>query len=734
MRRGPITAWVIVSCFGLSGARSEAAPAARTSSVTKTLYAHPVGSGRIQVDGRLDEPEWAEAPVGGDFVERVPTPGAKPPVRTEIRMLLGDGRLYVGVTAYITRGTSPRALELQRDSFGVFSDEALTLKFDVRHDTRTTVGFATNPAGMQLDYVAVENGRAFRREFDAIWNVATQIFEDRWVAEFELPAVALGLPDQRSDAPRVVGLNVTRDHNARLATYDWSALPPEFGPTAALFYGDLYGLDTLGGGRPLSLIPYVLGAYASDTDEFRARAGGDLRLRLGEDIWGELTVLTDFAQVDLDDPVLNLDRFALFFPERRPFFLSGLEFYEFGASGEAQLYFSRRIGLDESFQAIDLLGGAKTYGTAGDLRVGALASITGATETHPAQSFSVARIRQNFGENGHLGAIGTLRTDVGLFNDQDTPVAPHISLGVDGALRGFDRRLEATGFASITLTPDDGPEPRGFSGQGILRWRGYWVQPELSVLAVSPDFDPAVGFVQRRGQIAPKVRLPVVIRTTEFGLQSITVEVEGSLVRDYDSSELLRQTASAYMEVLLRSNFQLEAYLEAREDVVVEPADVAGLQVAPGRYRGYIAFVGLATPSGRNPSASIGYTRNTAFFGGVSDLLEASLEARLGPSFRVNAGGSLAFLDVPSQEDLETRVTVNASGSWTPNTQVQLDLIGQTNTVQDRATFLGRLRWRYLPGSDLFVVYRENLDYGEDTLRSERSLTVKLGFRYDTLL
>lgn len=738
MRRGPIIGIAALSCVALARG-VEAAPAAHTSSVTKSLYAHALGSGYIQLDGRLDELAWGEAPVGRDFVERVPTPGAQPPVRTEVRVLLGNGVVYVGVTAYFSKGESPRALELQRDSFGVFSDDALTLKLDVRHDTRTTVGFTTNPAGVQLDYVAVENGQGFRREFDAIWDVATKVYEDRWVAEFELPAVALGLPDRPEDgAPRIVGLNITRDHNGRLATYDWSRLPPEFGPTAALFYGDLFGLDALGGGRPLSLIPYVLGAYAVEDNAFddpetRFRAGGDVRLRLGEDIWGELTILTDFAQVDLDDPVLNLDRFALFFPERRPFFLSGLEFFEFGASGNAQLYFSRRIGLDENGRGIDLLGGAKAYGTAGSVRFGVLSALTDASEERPAQSFSVARVRRNFGEDGHLGMITTLRTDVGVFTDAEIPVSPELSLGVDGALRGFERRLEATGFASITLSPELDSEPRGFAGQGSVRWRGYLVQPEVSVLAVSPDFDPAIGFVRRTGQINPQVSLPMIFRTTEFGLQSVEVEFGGSLVQDYETGEVIRQSASAYTEIILRSNFGLELYAEALEDVVLEPTTVAGVDVEAGRYRGYFVFAGLSTPSGRNPSGSIGYSRNTAFFGGVSDVLDISAESRLGPNLRVNARGSLAFLSFP-REDTQTNFTVNASTSWTPTTRLQLDVIGQTNTVQDQASILGRFRWRYLPGSDLFVVYRENIDYSGERVESQRSLTVKFGYRYDALL
>lgn len=730
---------LVVSSAGLAGS---AAGQTSTPTVTKTLYAGPVDSGVLEIDGRLDEAAWATAPLGTGFVERVPTPGATPPVRTEVRTLVSDSTLYVGVTCFIRPGDAPpRALELQRDSFGVFSDEAVTLKIDVRHDTRTTIGFATNPAGVQLDYVAVENGQAFRREFDAIWEVRTEVRADRWTAEFEIPAVALGLPDRSPLGRRVVGLNVTRDHNARLATYDWSRLPPEFGPTAALFYGDLLGLDALGGGRPLSVIPYVLGGWEAERTQsasfpdgdLRFRAGGDLRLRIGEDLWAELTVLTDFAQVDLDDPTLNLERFALFFPERRPFFLSGVEFFEFGADGSTQLYFSRRIGLDEDANPIDLLGGVKSYGTLGEFRYGVLGAVTDATASQPGQSFTVVRGRQNFGAAGHIGAIGTLRTDVGLFTDDDVAEAPEVAAGVDGALRIFDQRLELSGFASFSARPEAPGEEPAFAGQARLRWQGYLVQPEIQVLAVEEDFDPAIGFVRRPDQIGTSVRLPLVLRTTKFGLQQITVAAETLVVRDFDEDLLITQKAGASVEVLLRSNFSFEFYIEASEDLVRETTEVAGIDIAPGRYRGPFMFLGISTPGGRNPTAFVGWSHNEAFFGGVADSIQGNVTARIGPNLRLFGAGNLVFIQFPDEE-LQTTFSLNGSATWTPTTRIQLDLVGQTNSVNEEATFLGRFRWRYLPGSDLFVVYREQVAYGGVETENERSLTVKVGYRYDALL
>lgn len=668
--------------------------------------------------------------MGTGFVERVPFPGTPAAARTEVRVLVSEDALYVGVVCHFPPGERPRALERQRDSLGIFSDEALSLKLDVRHDTRTTLGFATNPEGAQFDYLTVEGGD-FRRELDAIWRVATTVLEDRWIAEFELPAVALGLPDDGELNSRVVGLNVTRDHNARLATYDWNPMPAEFGPTNALFYGDLLGTDPIGGGRPISLIPYVLGGYTSE-DGLRGRVGGDVRLRVGEDVWTELTVLTDFAQVDLDDPVVNLDRFALFFPERRPFFLSGLEFFEFGAGGEAQLYFSRRIGLDEEGETIELLGGAKAYGTAGSLRFGALAALTGEGAEQPPQSFSVLRLRQNFGERGHLGVISTLRTNVAPLADGPTATDARVSVGVDGAVRGEDRRLELSGFGASTLNPG-GDAPEGYAGQLTLRYTGYRLQPLVSLLAVTEEFEPAVGFVRRADRLEPRAQLTWVTRTEELGLQQILVIADATVTSGIRDDQVQTQVGSMQLDLLFRSGYNFVVEVGGVSERVVGPTEIAGIDIDLGRYDGYTALVYVGSPGGRNPSARLTWTYNSGFFGGTAQTLGGSMDLRVGPDLLLIAGADLAVLDLGDRGQ-STALTPNVRLTWTPSTTVQLDLIGQANTVAEEGAGLARFRWRYLPGSDLFVVYRENLRQVDGAFTSERSLTVKLGYRYDALL
>jgi hypothetical protein len=728
LRLACASALVLASLAAFDVARAQPARRPRLSAAPRR--------GVLAIDGRLDEPDWARAPVGDGFVERVPDPGATPPVRTEVRVLVDRDALYVGVTAFLAEGETPRALELTRDSFRVWDDDAITVKVDVRRDRRSTVGFAVNPAGAQVDFVALDNGRVFRREVDAVWEAGTSVREDAWVAEFRIPSAALRLPPGSAD--RIVGFNVTRDHNARQATYDWSHLPPELGAMTAQYYGDLDGLAGLGGGRPLILNPYFLATWPGREAwnlPVEPKAGGEVRLRLAQDVWGEITFLTDFAEVDLDAQVVNLDRFPLFFPERRPFFLTGLDVFEFGAQQEAQLFFTRRIGLDDDADPVPIYGGLKVYGREGPVSFGVLDVGTAATDEVPAANWGVARARVNLGEASYVGALFGSRA---YLSDPDAPPGeldpePHFSVGVDGLVRVLDGRLELGGFGAFTSR--EGPEPsEGLAGRAALRWRGRQWMPSASVLYVQQGFRPELGFLRRPAIFQANAAIPWLDRQPVDGVRQIQLGVSGRLEASDVFDELLRLSGGWSAELETDERWRLAAEAEYVQDVVREPFElVPDLQIDAGEYRGVRAQVGVSSPSMRNPVVSLDLTAQNAFFGGTAYRADASFAAAFGPHFRASVGAAGALLDFRGRALIPT-LALNSILTVTPSAQMVFDVVGQVNTVAERFIGMARLRWRYLPGSDLFLVWREDLRYGGPALESERRVTLKLSYRYDTVL
>lgn len=726
MRAPTFTVEVVFLSLALAGvARGEERP--RLQPVHR-------GTQEIHIDGRLDESVWQTAARTTRFVERVPVPMAEPAAPTELYVLYDEEALYVGVVCHLIphQEPEPRALELTFDSFRLYRDDAVTVKLDVRQDRRTTLGFGINPAGALIDYIALDNGRLFRREYDMLWEAEAHVADGFWSVEFRIPVAALGLSDQEGD--REIGFNLTRDHNQPLATYDWSHLPPEFGATAALYYGTLSGLHGMGGGVPLTLLPYALGGYreAEGLSPFEAKAGGELRLNVAENVWVEGSVLTDFAQVDLDDPVVNLNRFPLFFPERRPFFLSGLEIFDVGEAGVAQLFFSRRIGLDDRAEVIPVLGGLKTYGRRGPLEFGLLEAVTGVRGAQEAQNAAVARLRYNFTDTAHLGTLFTHRGTVSGTGRQGLFGEPNLGIGFDGALRLFDR-VELSGFWASSIDEAGESNRVGHSGQGVLQFRGYEVQPVLSLLVVSEDFEPGLGFVRRPGTAKTRAELPWIHRTSSYGLASVRVAALGELTTSQDFREVLEQRFHFDGVVRWRNAVQVELRTEMISDVVQSTFELfPGIFIEPGLYRGVGLRAALRSPEGRNPSAALVYSGGDYFFGGTIHALRLEAELSLGAHLRWFGFTDLAFIELPDEPALET-LTLSTGAVVAVNNRLSAELNFQVNNVADRAVGLLRVRWRYLPGSDLFLVYREDLDLAE-LGASARSLTLKMTYRFETVL
>ncbi len=694
-----------------------------------SLVAQPRGDAPITLDGRLNEAPWQAAAVGAGFTERTPAPGATPPADSAVRVLYDDAALYVGVELGLLPGEVPRALELTRDASRIWSDDAVTVKLDVLLDRRTTLGFVVNPAGARIDYIALDNGRVFRREFDAVWAVATRVEADRWVAEFRLPYTALGLT--RRPGERVLGFNVTRDHNGRAATDDWAALPPEFGPAAATHYGELRGLQDVGvPGRPLTLIPYALVRHPGDDgwsgDTVDLRAGGDLRLRLGEDTWGELTALTDFAEVDLDDELINLDRFPLFLPEKRPFFLTGLQIFEFGERGQSQVFFSRQIGLDAAGVAQPLLGGAKLYGQTGPIQFGLINVATPATDGRPLANHAAGRLKAVFPGGGHLGIIGVTRH--GLRSDDGLPT--HLAGGVDGAVRLLDQRLELAGFAALTHA--EGAD-LGDTGQVRARYQGQTTQPSLTVRRVSAAFDPAVGFVRRKDVVNTTLAVPW-WTFFEGPLARLTVTPTVVVERSADLSDPRALQGTAEVALQGRTGWSVGASAGYASDVVVSGFEVVpGRLIAPGTYAGPRGELWLSSASQRNPNGSLTLTLDDGFFGGRRYGLQASAQLYAGAHLRLSATGAAARLELPGQAVAHT-LAVNAGPTVAVSTTLFVDLLAQLNTVESGGRALARLRWRYLPGSDLFVVYQEDLGYAGGLASRDRRAVLKVTWWWDAVL
>ncbi len=438
-------------------------------------------AGLITIDGRLNEPAWARAPVAGSFTESYPDPGAPAPDSTTVRVLYDNNALYVGVRMYDPHPDSIAAQLARRDATGIYSDWVHVI-IDSYHDRRTAFRFSVNPRGVEKDVYTYNDGSE-DVNWDAVWQVGTRVDSLGWVAEYRIPLSQLRFGSQPADSSRVWGIQVMRDiarYNERDTWSPWTPQTPGF----VSAFGDLVGLVNVPQPRRLEVVPYastkMTRAPGDRADPFyhatdtKPSVGADIRTGLPGGLTFTGTVNPDFGQVEVDPAVVNLSAYETFFPEKRPFFLEGSGIFQFGQVrrqndyGSQYFFYSRRIGRppqlgpngsDVRFADVPdqttIAGAAKVTGKTGPWSVGVLDAVTTKenaqvfttsgtdrlSPVEPLTNYFVGRLKHDFRQGASF--VGAMLTST-VRSMSDSVFVPRLhdnaTLGGVDFEHGMDRR------------------------------------------------------------------------------------------------------------------------------------------------------------------------------------------------------------------------------------------------------------------------------------------------------
>ncbi len=447
----------------------------------------------ISLDGHLGGTAWVSADSITDFRQREPSVGAPASERTVVKVLRDATALYVAVRAYDGDMRHVRASELRRDA-NLSSDDNVQLLIDSFHDRRGAFVFGTNPNGAMWDaqLVGIDN---LNPDWNGIWDVVVSRDSAGWTAVFRIPFRTLRY--HRGDDLRF-GFNVRRFIRRKNEQDLWRSWGRAEGLYQLLNEGELTELGALNRVHDVEAYPYVLTrATAAEHDSveakigdglFGGKAGLDVKVAVTPTVTADLTASTDFAQVEVDQQVINLTRFPFFFPEKREFFLESSGLFDFGTPSRVQVLYSRRIGLDTSGAAVPIIAGGRLTGRAGPWRLGLLDAQTGAADR---ANNAVLRVQHDLFARSYVGAIGSLRTSssggaqaAGGF-DVDLPLVVH------------GQNMEPKFWIAGSRTPAVSGVP--------LAWRISTDNPNdlfdnfVSLYRIDPGFTPALGFVRRTG-------------------------------------------------------------------------------------------------------------------------------------------------------------------------------------------------------------------------------------------
>lgn len=745
-------------------------------------------SAQLKIDGDLSENAWQAATKHGDFTERKPGLGQIPQDRTQFALLADGDALYIGVWLLDSQPGEVRARTTARDSYDIFDDDAISVKLDPQLDFRTTAGFVLNPAGAKLDYRSVSEGSPIR-EFDAIWQASAKQTSVGWTAEFRIPWAALGV-DVRHP-PAQMGCNLSRDHSRRNATYDWALMPPPYSPFSASLYGRLTGIDqivdlphgqtqTEQNSGDLQIVPYLLTGVNHDLYLFD-NAGGhkpnsnllnvERQLQLGFDVtarlsqrWrGQWTVNTDFAQVDLDDQVVNLSHYSLFIPEKRDFFLKDIELFSFGRQGSAQLFHSRRIGLTAGGFPVPILTGIKVVGQPlENVRV-ALLDVVNANDLTPDGNSALARVLVELGGGSNIGMMLTHRLPRSISTE-----GSHFAVGLDGALRSQTTPLLVTGFALATVGdagpifhPDDAlkgitgsanyvslsgrdtywfeqsPTRRDAGAAVDASWRGALWRPGVSYAYFGPDLHPDLGFFQRVGIHDSSVKLNVEPRIGRYGLEKLTCGVTAKAVLRANTLDLLDRIGSLACNLVWDAGFSFYAQGDLIGENVRSAFDpTPHTEIAGGDYRMRSALFSFSTPSVRNYSFGVDFGGRD-YYGGTMLQLSPGVSIRVAKRLKLDATADWRHVTFGSDGKATTAdfdsVIFNGRATIGFSPTVNLDLFSGWNRVYGTVPLQARLRWTWRQASDLFLVFTQKHYIATDvplTAGDSYSLLLKLTYAW----
>ena len=468
----------------------------------------------------------------------------------------------------------------------------------------------------------------------------------------------------------------------------------------------------------LELKPYVLGGVTTDrtladplSNDISRRVGGDLRYGLTENVTADVTLNTDFAQVEVDEQQVNLTRFNLFFPEKRDFFLENLGVFAFagrasaglaaGSGDTPYLFFSRRIGLDDT-RTVPLRVGARVTGKSGRFTYGILDVHTGEDESNTVDpaNFTVLRAKRDVFRRSSIGGMVTHRTS--------TPgvIGTNQGYGVDAAL-GFYENLRIDAY--LAKTASEGRPGDDVSYRGLFDYNADRYGLQIERLVVEPNFRPEIGFVRRTDMRRSAGLARFSPRPASLGpVRRFTFQGNLNYVTNTANRLDTREQTGTFQTEFTNSDVAGVSYIDTFERLVRPFAIVPGVVIPIGPYDFHTVQLSYTAGQQRPVSGGVVYEQGPFYDGHRRSIalnsgrVQVTPRASLEPSFSVNR------IELPQAAFTTTVVRGRATFTVTP--RMFVSGIAQYNSTARSVGSNLRLRWEYLPGSELFVVYTDDYD------------------------
>ena len=685
-------------------------------------------SSPILIDGVVDEPAWADADIATDFHMVLPMDTSNAKVRTEVRMSYDDDHLYLVAVCYHAL-PGPYMVESLRRDFTFGKNDNFLLFMDTFDDQTNGFSFGANAAGAQWDGIMYEGGKV-DLSWDNKWTSIVKNEEDRYVFEMAVPFKSI----RYKKGITKWGINFSRLDLKTTEKSSWAPVPRQF-PTASLAYSATLVWDQPPpeAGANISFIPYLLGGvskdYQNNTDQkFRKDAGFDAKVAVTSSLNLDLTVNPDFSQVDVDRQVTNLDRFELFFPERRQFFLENGDLFANFGYANIRPFFSRRIGL-----GVPINFGARLSGKVNkNWRIGAMNMQTEkVTATAlPSQNFSVVALQRRVFSRSNIGAIFINKQSLNY-----NPLPEDLQYSMYNRNAGLEYNLASsnnqwTGKVLFLKSFSPQKKEREISHAAnlqysIRKWTATW-QHEY----VGKNYNAEVGYVPRTGYIKANPTLsrlffPVGTKVLSHGPKVVSTFIFNEAFQQTDQENIF-----LYL-ITFRKQSLFDVWVANNYVKLLKPFDPTNLgldTLARGTQHSWRAW-GIEFFS--KPQSVFTYSISMRSGGYYADGQRLNFTTEVGyriqPFVSLNVSSTYNKITLPEPWGQKTIWLIGPRLDITMTNKLFFTAFAQYNDQNKNVNLNTRFQWRYRPASDLFIVYTDN--YYPETFRvKNRALVVKLTY------
>ena len=687
----------------------------------------------VEVDGELSESDWQKAVPIRQFTQYEPHEGAQMTEPTEVRILYDDRHIYFGFVCSESEPSKIVANKMRRDAM-LYDNDTVFVMLDTYNDRRSGFFFRVNPLGAKEDVAIMDSGDSRNENWNAVWDSRAKINGDNWTTEIAIPFSQLRFKDEEA---LTWGLNLGRSIQKNQEEGTWAPVPAAYTYLAryrTTQLGSLTGLSGISQRRNIEFLPYFLPGIARTKEDGTVSVfdlGGDVKVSVTSNLTADLTVNTDFAQVEADREETNLTRFSLFFPEKRQFFLEGAGLFDFGiprtsynAPPPLLLFYSRRIGIEEG-HAIPIMTGGKVTGKVGGFGVGLLNVLTDkysadATESADAvdvdrRNYSVLRIKRDLFTGSSVGMIAINKQGLDTHNR---------AAGVDFIYRPTGeinlRGLWARTFEPSAISGQASPgnsilsnEPTTANSNALYfggNWQSSLARVNASYTDIGEDFNPEVGYVYRSGsrwfrgeaRATPYLNWSVFRRLWTGPEIDFILDSDNELeTRTFMWSTWLELATQGFGGLRVSRNFEnLTDDFEIREGIVIPR----------GRYS-YNNYNLMLNAQGQVFNGRFGFNIGD-FYNGTRRGFDLRFDIRF--SGRLNLEPRYEFNRVTLPEGSFDTNIFGGRVIYSFSTDLFAKLFVQWNSDRNLVTTNFLVNYIYQPGSDFYVVF--NQTYGTDSI------------------